>query len=81
MFSTLYAQVSISPTSAFLDSKQRFETILIRNNSDDAQEVKLEFKFAYPKANEDGNIELVLKGEDIDPSEVKRAISNSPLIK
>lgn len=30
---------------------------------------------------EDGNIELVLKGDDIDPSEVKRAISNSPLIK
>ena len=57
--SRLNAQVAISPTSAFLDSKQRFETILILNNSDEPQEVKLEFKFAYPKANEEGNIELV----------------------
>jgi len=59
VFSALYGQVSISPTSAFLDSKQRFETILIRNNSDDAQEVKLEFRFAYPRATPEGNIELI----------------------
>lgn len=57
--SHLCAQVAISPTSAFLDSKQRFETVLIMNNSDVPQEVKLEFKFAYPKANDEGNIELV----------------------
>lgn len=58
-FSSLIAQVAISPTSAFLDSRQRFETILILNNSDEPQEVKLEFKFAYPKANEEGNIGLI----------------------
>jgi len=57
--SMLHAQVAISPTSAFLDSKKRFETVLIMNNSNDPQEVKLEFKFAYPKANEEGNIDLV----------------------
>ncbi len=59
IFSTLFAQVSISPTSAFLDSKQRFETILIRNNSDEAQEVKLAFDFAYPKATAEGDIQLI----------------------
>jgi len=59
MISTLFAQVSISPTSAFLGNNQRFETILIRNSSDEAQEVKLEFQFAYPKATEDGNIGLI----------------------
>ncbi len=59
MLTSVYPQVAISPTSAFLDSKKRFETILIRNNSDDPQEVKLEFKFAYPKASEAGNIELI----------------------
>ncbi|QOY53607.1 hypothetical protein HUE87_06685 [Candidatus Sulfurimonas marisnigri] len=32
-------------------------------------------------SGEDGNIELMLQGDDIDASEVKRAISNSPLIK
>ncbi len=57
--SSLSAQVAISPTSAFLDSKKRFETVLILNNSDDPQEVKLEFKFAYPKADETGDIELI----------------------
>ncbi len=59
MLSSAYAQVAISPTSAFLDNKQRFETILIMNNSKDPQEVKLAFKFAYPKANEAGDIELI----------------------
>ncbi|NQT62800.1 MAG: hypothetical protein HQ556_07580 [Candidatus Marinimicrobia bacterium] len=59
MFSSLFSQVAISPTSAFLDNKQRFETILIMNNSKDPQEVKLAFKFAYPKANEAGDIELI----------------------
>ncbi len=62
-FSSLNAQVAISPTSAFLDSKRRFETILILNNSDDPQEVKLEFKFAYPRVTELGDLELVYDDE------------------
>jgi hypothetical protein len=69
--SNLNAQVAISPTSAFLDSKQRFETILILNNSDEPQEVKLEFKFAYPKANEEGNIDLVY--DDVKEAELHSA--------
>ncbi len=60
----LYSQVAISPTSAFLDDKQRFETIIIMNNSTDPQEVKLEFKFAYPKANEAGDIGLIYDDEE-----------------
>ncbi|MBC8191020.1 MAG: hypothetical protein ISR87_03465 [Candidatus Marinimicrobia bacterium] len=73
VLSSLNAQVAISPTSAFLDSKQRFETVLILNNSDDPQEVKLEFKFAYPKANEEGNIELVY--DDVKETELHSATS------
>ncbi len=64
MISSLFAQVAISPTSAFLDNKQRFETILIMNNSDDAQEVKLDFKFAYPKADAAGDIELIYDDDE-----------------
>ncbi|NQV30683.1 MAG: hypothetical protein HQ508_07340 [Candidatus Marinimicrobia bacterium] len=69
--SSLSAQVAISPTSAFLDSKQRFETVLILNNSDDPQEVKLEFKFAYPKADETGDIELIY--DDVTETELHSA--------
>jgi len=52
--SNLYAQVTISPTSLFIDSKHRFETLLIMNTSTSAQEVSLSWEFGYPKMDELG---------------------------
>ncbi len=53
------AQVTISPTSLFLDSKKRFETIIIQNSSAVAQEVQLTWKFGYPKADDQGTITMI----------------------
>lgn len=57
--SNILAQVTISPTSMFIDSKRRFETLLIMNTSAAAQEVKLSWEFGYPVSDEIGNITMV----------------------
>jgi hypothetical protein len=54
-----FAQLTISPTSLFIDSQRRFETMLIMNSSSAAQEVKLSWMFGYPKADEKGNISII----------------------
>jgi len=56
---TLHAQVSISPTSLFIDSQQKFATLLVMNGTDSRQEVSLEFPFAYPDADSTGNIQMI----------------------
>ena len=55
----VYAQVTISPTSLFIDNKSKFATLLIMNGSEVAQEVKLSWEFGYPKTDEDGNIGII----------------------
>ncbi len=59
-----YAQVSISPTSLFIDSQRKFETMLIMNTSDAPQEVKLSFEFAYSQSDEKGNLALVYDDDE-----------------
>ncbi|MCF7808000.1 MAG: hypothetical protein K9M49_04485 [Candidatus Marinimicrobia bacterium] len=54
----IFAQVTISPTSLFIDSKRRFETLLIMNTSATAQEVKLRWEFGYPITDENGNMTM-----------------------
>lgn len=54
----LFAQVSISPTSLFIDSKRKFETLLFMNSSDVAQEVRLSWVFGYPDSDEKGNVTM-----------------------
>lgn len=48
------AQVSVAPTSLFIDDQNRFETFLVHNNSGQAQEIELEFLFGYPATDEHG---------------------------
>lgn len=59
LVTSVLGQVTISPTSLFLDSKSRFQTVIILNSSNTAQEVKLAWKFGYPLAAEDGSISMV----------------------
>ncbi len=56
---TIHAQVSISPTNLFITSERRFETLLVMNSSDVAQEVSLSWEFGYPKADDSGNINMI----------------------
>jgi len=57
-------QVTISPTSLFLDSQKRFETLLIMNPSPTAQEIKLSWEFGYPKTDEAGDIKFIYNDEE-----------------
>ncbi|MCF7803336.1 MAG: hypothetical protein K9N46_11665 [Candidatus Marinimicrobia bacterium] len=59
LYSPLSAQVSISPTSLFIDSQQKFATLLVMNGTNSKQEVSLEFPFAYTDADSAGNIEMI----------------------
>lgn len=57
-------QVTISPTSLFIDSQKRFETLLIMNPSPTAQEIKLSWEFGYPKTDESGDIKFIYNDEE-----------------
>lgn len=56
---TVWGQVTIAPTSLFFDNKSRFETVVIMNSSDQAQEIKMNWQFGYPKTDASGNIVMV----------------------
>ena len=62
--SFLAGQVTISPTSLFVDSQKRFETLLIMNPSPVAQEIKLSWEFGYPKTDEAGDITFIYNDEE-----------------
>lgn len=49
------AQVTIAPTELFIDEQNRFGTFMVMNNSDQTQEVNLDFLFGYPATDNTGN--------------------------
>ncbi len=55
---TLMAQVTISPTSLFIDSKQRYATLLVLNGTDDPQEISVSYEFGYPVSDENGHVTM-----------------------
>jgi len=59
LFNVTVGQVTISPTSLFFDSKQRFQTLVIINGSNAAQEVNMSWQFGYPLTDSQGNITMV----------------------
>jgi len=50
------AQVTISPTSIFVNSKEPFGTFLVLNGTDKTQEVSISFPFGYPGSDSTGKI-------------------------
>lgn len=52
-------QITIAPTMVIIDQQNRFGTFLVLNGSDQPQEVSIEFPFAYPVTNEQGDIQMV----------------------
>ncbi|MFH1851862.1 MAG: hypothetical protein ABIA75_05920 [Candidatus Neomarinimicrobiota bacterium] len=67
------AQVSISPTSVFIDNKRRFETILILNSTADPQEVTINYEFGYPISDSYGNLSVEYNDPD---KEAQYSIAN-----
>ncbi|MBD3615483.1 MAG: hypothetical protein HUJ22_02845 [Gracilimonas sp.] len=49
------AQITIAPTNLFIDHNNRFGTYLVINNSDQNQEISIDFLFAYSQIDENGN--------------------------
>lgn len=56
--STGHAQVTISPTTVFLDSNSKVGSFFVSNPSNSAVEVRLSFEFAYPDTDADGRVFL-----------------------
>ncbi|MEQ8525864.1 hypothetical protein [Gracilimonas sp.] len=55
----LMAQITIAPTNLFIDSRNKFGSYLIINNSSEPYEISIDFLFGYSEADENGNRYLV----------------------
>lgn len=53
------AQVTIAPTSLFIDESSRFGSYMVINNSQVNQEISIEFVFSYSASNEEGARRIV----------------------
>ncbi len=53
-----FAQVTISPTSLFIDNQRRFETLLVLNSTSDQQEISISYEFGFPVSDEFGNVRM-----------------------
>lgn len=75
LFPTSFArgQVTISPTSIFINNQNRFSTLLILNGSNKAQEISINFEFGYPTSDSLGNLQM-LYGDSLDAA--KYSIAN-----
>lgn len=71
--STGHAQVTISPTTVFLDNNSKVGSFFVSNPSNSAVEVRLSFEFAYPDTDSDGRIFL-----NYDDSEAEERYSLGP---
>lgn len=60
----LQAQVSISPTSIFLQDRAPFANVIVSNGSSNAQEVSISFDFGYSVSNEEGNVSMYYTDEE-----------------
>lgn len=52
------SQISIAPTTLYLDNQNRFATMLVLNGSEQQQEVSIEFDFGYLRADSLGNTQM-----------------------
>lgn len=57
------AQITIAPTALFIDEQSRFGSMLAVNNTEQTQEVSVEFDFGYPATDEQGNVRMVYDDE------------------
>jgi len=53
---TARGQVTISPTTLFVDGQSQFQTFIVMNGTNVSQEVSLDYQFGYPDADSLGNI-------------------------
>lgn len=56
---SVYSQVTIAPTNLFIEENSRFGTYMVINNSDENQEISINFEFSYSTLNESGRRVIV----------------------
>ncbi len=59
------AQVTIAPTNLFIEENARFGTYMVINNSNDTQEISIDFTFAYSQSDEQGYRTIVQNEDEI----------------
>lgn len=55
----VFAQVTISPTNLFIDENAQFGSYMVINGSNEAQEISIDFFFAYSHSDENGTRGIV----------------------
>lgn len=59
MFTSTFSQVTIAPTNLFVEENSRFGTYMVINNSNEDQEIAVDFVFSYSALNENGQRRIV----------------------
>ncbi|MCP9290090.1 MULTISPECIES: hypothetical protein [Gracilimonas] len=54
-----FTQVTIAPTNLYVSDDSRFGTYMVINNSNENQEISIDFVFSYSALNEDGQRRIV----------------------
>ncbi|MEX0719364.1 MAG: hypothetical protein WD059_01770 [Balneolaceae bacterium] len=77
LLTSAYSQVTIAPTNLFVDENSKFGTYMVINNSNENQEISIDFIFSYSALNEDGERSIVendtLRAQDHSIADVIRA--------
>lgn len=59
------AQITIAPTTLFMTEKSNVSNFLVINNSNEAQEVSVNFFFGYVKTDDKGNRQIVNEDDEL----------------
>lgn len=62
-FNIANAQVTIAPTNLFIGENARFGTYMVINNSNDTQEISIDFAFAYSQSDGNG-FRTIVQGDE-----------------
>lgn len=56
--SEVCGQVSIAPTSVFMNDRSPYASVIVTNGSENAQEISITFRFGYSVSDQEGNISM-----------------------
>jgi hypothetical protein len=63
--SAVHAQITIAPTNLFIDNASKFGTYMVINNSNEPQEVSIDFYFGYAETSKDGKRTNLAEGDSL----------------
>ena len=66
LISIIQAQVTIAPTNMFIEGNTRFGTYIVINNSNETQEISIDFTFSYSSSDSAGIRSIVTDDQEIE---------------